>query len=377
MKNAQVLFSENDHRFMAQALRLAYRGLNTTQPNPRVGCVLVVNEHVIAEGWHRKTGGDHAEIVALKNVTTSPEGATAYVTLEPCCHSGRTGPCTSALIRAGVRRVVVAMMDPFPEVAGRGIEILRQAGVQVDVGLMQQQAAHLNVGFIKRITTGYPWVRSKIACSLDARTAAANGESKWITSDLSRQDVQRWRARSSVIMTGIGTVMADDPSLNVRHFDDDFQQQPLRVVLDSTLKMQPSARMLALPGQTLIFTAGGEASLRMQALRDAGATVVVQPEQNNKLDLKQVLSYLATQHINEILLEAGATLNGAFVDGGWVDEFLIYMAPSFMGNSARGLFDTANMECLSDRVNLQIDEVRQLGNDIRIRAFPCKHNEVV
>ncbi|VAW88877.1 Diaminohydroxyphosphoribosylaminopyrimidine deaminase / 5-amino-6-(5-phosphoribosylamino)uracil reductase [hydrothermal vent metagenome] len=362
---------------MAQALRLAHRGINTTHPNPRVGCVLVIDEQVIAEGWHVKTGESHAEIVALQQATIT-QGATAYVTLEPCCHQGRTGACTSALINAGIKRVVVAMRDPFPEVAGRGIEILREAGVQVDVGLMQEEAIRLNTGFVKRLTTGYPWVRSKIACSLDGRTAAGNGESKWITSDLSRQDVQQWRARSSAIMTGIGTVIADDPSLNVRHktLSDDAFQQPLRVVLDSTLRMKPSARMLALPGRTLIFTTRGEPHC-MQALRDAGATVVVQQGEKESLDLQEVLSYLAKKEsMNEILLEAGATLNGAFMEAGYIDEFLIYMAPSFMGGDARGLFNTSHIESLSDQVKLQINEVRQLGSDIRIRAFPCRNNEV-
>ncbi len=357
---------------MAQALRLAHRGIHTTHPNPRVGCVIVIEGQVIAKGWHVETGKPHAEIVALQQATIT-QGATAYVTLEPCCHQGRTGPCTSALINAGIKRLVVAMVDPFPEVAGRGIELLRQAGVQVDVGLMQPEAIRLNAGFVKRLTTGYPWVRSKIACSLDGRTAAANGESKWITSDLSRQDVQQWRARSSAIMTGINTVIADDPSLNVRlksALDDAFQQ-PLRVVLDSTLKIKPSARMLALPGRTLIFTTREDKPQRMQALRDAGATVVVQQGQNERLDLKQVLSFLAKEeNINEILLEAGATLNGAFVEAGYIDEFLIYMAPSFMGSRARGLFNTPHIEGLSDQVKLQINEVRQLGDDIRIRAFP-------
>lgn len=340
---------------------------------------MVIEEQVVAEGWHVKTGEPHAEIIALKQATAATQGATAYVTLEPCCHQGRTGPCTSALINAGINRVVVAMVDPFSEVSGRGIEILRQAGMQVDVGLMQQEAIRLNAGFVKRLTTGYPWVRSKIACSLDGRTAAANGESKWITSDLSRQDVQQWRARSSAIMTGIGTVIADDPSLNVRHKNsvDDAFQQPLRVVLDSTLKMKPSARMLTLPGRTLIFTTRDKPH-RMQALRNAGATVVVQQEQNDRLDLKQVLSFLAKEEsINEVLLEAGATLNGAFVEAGYIDEFLIYMAPSFMGSGARGLFNTTYIESLSDQVKLQINEVRQLGSDIRIRAFPCRQNEVV
>jgi len=356
---------------MAQALRLAHRGINTTHPNPRVGCVIVIEGRVIAKGWHVRTGQPHAEIVALQQATLA-QGATAYVTLEPCCHQGRTGPCTSALISAGIQRLVVAMVDPFPEVAGRGIEILRQAGVQVDVGLMQQEAMHLNVGFVKRLTTGYPWVRSKIACSLDGRTAAANGESKWITSELSRQDVQQWRARSSAIMTGIGTVIADDPSLNVRHkkaLGDAFQQ-PLRVVLDSTLKMKPSARMLTLPGRTLIVTTRDKPH-RMQALRDAGATVVVQQGQHERLDLKQVLFFLAKEeNINEILLEAGATLNGAFVEAGYIDEFLIYMAPSFIGSRARGLFNTPHIEGLLEQVKLQINEVRQLGDDIRIRAVP-------
>jgi len=364
---------------MAQALRLAYRGINTAHPNPRVGCVIVIGEQVVAEGWHVKTGEAHAEIVALQQATTT-QGATAYVTLEPCCHQGRTGPCTSALISAGIKRLVVAMMDPFPEVAGRGIEILRQAGVQVDVGLMEQEAVCLNAGFVKRLTTGYPWVRSKIGCSLDGRTAAANGESKWITSDLSRQDVQQWRARSSAIMTGIDTVIADDPSLNVRHKNsvNDAFQQPLRVVLDSTLRMKPSVRMLSLPGRTLIFTTREDKPHRMQALRDAGATVVVQDGQNERLDLKQVLSFLAKEEsINEVLLEAGATLNGAFVEAGYIDEFLIYMAPSFMGSGARGLFNTPHIEGLSDQVKLQINEVRQLGGDIRIRAFPYRNSEVV
>ncbi|MGA7594140.1 MAG: bifunctional diaminohydroxyphosphoribosylaminopyrimidine deaminase/5-amino-6-(5-phosphoribosylamino)uracil reductase RibD [Gallionella sp.] len=351
-----------DSRWMAKALRLAELGLYGTSPNPRVGCVLVADGQCVGSGWHRRAGEPHAEIHALREAGEAARNATAYVTLEPCSHHGRTPPCADALIAAGVARVVVAVQDPNPAVAGAGIARLRAAGIEVDIGLMEADATVLNRGFFKRMTLGSPWLRSKIAISLDGRTALANGASKWITGAAARLDVQHWRARSCAVLTGIGTVLADDARLNVR--DIETERQPLRVVLDSRLRMPPAARMLQ-DGNTLIYTASNDPG-RIAALETAGASVHVLADENGQVDLLAMLRDLAQRGSNEVLLEAGRTLNGALLRAGLVDELLLYAAPQLLGDSARGMAQLGELTALDQRIDLKWQDVRQVGNDLRI-----------
>lgn len=350
-----------DSQWMAHALRLAERGLYTTSPNPRVGCVLVKQGEVVGEGWHERAGEPHAEVHALRAVGSAAQGATAYVTLEPCSHHGRTPPCADALIAAGVARVVVAMQDPNPLVSGRGIALLKAAGIAVECGLMEAEARRLNAGFCSRMERGLPWVRSKIAASLDGRTALANGVSQWITGTAARQDVQRWRARSCVVMTGIGTVLADDPRMDVR--DLDTGRQPLRVVLDRHLRMPPSARILQ-GGSILIYTAVDDAA-KQSELERTGAQVIKFPAE---FSLQRILQDLASRGINEVLLEAGPTLNGAMFKAGLVDELVLYQAPQLLGDAARGMAALGVLSTLDERINLAWQDVRQVGNDLRIVA---------
>ena len=352
-----------DYEFMAKAIALAKRGRYTTDPNPRVGCVLVKDGRVIAEGWHQYAGGPHAEIVALNQVDDA-RGASCYVTLEPCSHQGRTGPCCDALIKAGIARAVVAMQDPNPQVAGRGLQKMCEAGIAVDVGVLQQDAEALNPGFIKRMRHGLPWLRSKLAMSLDGRTAMASGESQWITSAASRADVHRLRAESSAIVTGINTVLVDDPLLNARV---DFEvHQPVRIVLDSQLKMPSGARMLQQPESPVwIITTSPDAD-KIQALEQAGAKVFKLASTDNTLDLHAVFSLLAQQQINQVWVEAGATLNAALLDSGLVDEWLVYMAPCVMGDKARGLFHLPQLDTMAQRYQLVFNDVRKIGPDLRL-----------
>ncbi len=358
-------FTPADHKFMAQALRLAERGLYTTDPNPRVGCVIVNDGVMVGEGWHVRAGELHAEIHALKAAGDQAEGATAYVTLEPCCHHGRTAPCSEALIKAKLARLVVAMQDPHTRVDGGGIAQLREAGIQVDTGLMQEQAAALNPGFIKRMQRGRPFVRCKLGMSLDGRTAMASGESKWITSAAAREDVQRLRARSSAMLTGVGTVLADDPSMTVRL--ENVERQPLRVVVDTNLSMPSSAKMLSLPGRTLVMTCSDDDGAR-QRLQQAGAEVSVMPYCSNSVSMDAVLDTLGEMEINEVLLETGATLSGAMLQQGLIDELIIYMAPVLMGDSARGLFHLPGLEKMADKIQLKFSDIRAVGKDWRITA---------
>jgi len=346
---------------MARALQLAQRGLLTATPNPRVGCVLVKNGKNIGEGWHVRAGEPHAEVHALRAAGAAAQGATAYVTLEPCSHHGRTPPCAEALIEAGVARVVCAMQDPNPRVAGQGFAMLRAAGIAVECGLMEAAARDLNIGFVSRMTRGLPFVRSKIAASLDGRTALANGVSQWITGAAARVDVQHWRARSCALVTGIGTVLADDPQLNVRIAT---ERQPLRVVLDSALRMPPTARMLQ-GGRVLVCTASQDAGKRA-ALERQGAEVLLLPVTAGQVDLPAVLRELARRGINEVLVEAGKTLNGALLRAGLVDELLLYLAPQLLGDAARGLADLGELTQLEQRVGLVWQEVRHVGGDMRI-----------
>ena len=367
---------EKDFRYMSHAIRLAKKGHYTTHPNPRVGCLLVKDGEVIGEGYHRCAGEPHAERNALAMAGKHARGATAYVTLEPCCHHGRTPPCTDGLIEAGVTRVVAAMQDPNPLVAGKGLEILSAAGIEVESGILQAQAEQLNPGFIKRMRQGMPYVRCKLAMSLDGRTAMASGESKWISSADSRRDVHRTRAGSSAIMTGVGTVLADDPSMDIRLDGAELGLNkglplplPIRVVLDPDLAMPVSARMLKLPGRTLVITRE-LGSARQAALETAGVQVISVPADGENLDLHQVMRQLAGQEINEVLLESGATLAGAMLAAGLIDELIVYLAPHIMGHAARGLFHLPGLEQMQDRYELRIDDLRQVGQDIRITAKP-------
>ncbi|WP_428633736.1 bifunctional diaminohydroxyphosphoribosylaminopyrimidine deaminase/5-amino-6-(5-phosphoribosylamino)uracil reductase RibD [Sedimenticola sp.] len=369
----------DDYAFMSRAIQLAEQGLYTTHPNPRVGCVLVRDGEIVGEGFHRRAGEPHAERNALVEAGERARGATAYVTLEPCCHHGKTPPCSDGLIEAGVARVVVAMTDPNPQVAGQGIAQLEAAGILVDQGVMTAQAMALNPGFIARMTRGRPFVRCKLAMSLDGRTAMASGESKWITSDAARRDVQRLRARSDAIVTGIGTVQADDPSMNVRLeaadlpgvASDAYRLQPLRVVLDPELAISPDARLIGLPGKTLVVCAVDDDG-RRRALEAAGAEVLQLPRQGQGIDLDRLLETLAARGINEVLIESGPTLAGAAVSAGVVDELVIYAAPILMGSDARGLLNLPALTEMKDRIALEILDLRQIGPDLRIRVKPTR-----
>jgi diaminohydroxyphosphoribosylaminopyrimidine deaminase / 5-amino-6-(5-phosphoribosylamino)uracil reductase len=353
-----------DNEWMARALHLAERGLYTTSPNPRVGCVLVKDGLLLAEGWHERAGEAHAEIHALRAADGSARGATAYVTLEPCSHHGRTPPCADALITAGITRVVIAMQDPNPQVAGQGIARLRDAGIAVECGLMEASARALNPGFIARMMRATPWLRSKIAMSLDGRTALANGESQWITGAAARRDGHHWRARSCAVLTGIGTVLADDAQLTVREVA--TTRQPLRVVLDSKLRLPASARIL-LSGPVLIYTCQTEAK-KIASLQQAGAEIVVLDTLDDKVDLRACMKDLALRGCNEVLLEAGATLNGAMLQAGLVDELVLYVASQLLGNQARGLAQLGELTRLAEGIELVWQDVRQVGKDMRILA---------
>ena len=372
-------FSASDHDFMARAIRLAKLGRYTTDPNPRVGCVIVKDGVVVGEGWHRKAGEPHAERNALSVAGNGARGATAYVTLEPCCHTGRTPPCTQGLIEGGVSRVVVAMVDPNPLVAGKGQEALRKAGIEVVSGLMEAEAEKLNPGFIKRMCHGMPYTRCKLAMSLDGRTAMASGESKWITSDEARRDVQFLRAGSSAIVTGLGTILADDPSMNVRLSASDLPdanhglpvRQPLRVVLDAGLQISSESKILKLPGSVLVMHSSDNRK-RQDELLQAGAELQHVTSNGHNLELKEVMQHLAQREINEVLIESGPTLAGAGLQSGIIDELVIYMAPHIMGDGARGLLRLPGLERMQDRIEVETRDIRQIGRDFRISAFPIR-----
>lgn len=371
------MFTADDHRHMARALRLAERGLYTTDPNPRVGCVLVRGGEVVGEGWHERAGGPHAEVHALRAAGERARGATAYVTLEPCCHHGRTPPCSDALIAAGVARVVAALRDPNPRVDGGGLAQLEAAGIETRSGLLAAESEALNPGFVSRMRRGRPYVRCKLAMSLDGRTAMASGESKWITGAAARADVQRLRARSSALVTGVGTALADDPSLTARpeELAAGSLRQPLRVVLDTRLRLPAHATLLAQPGRTLVLTAHNDAGSRA-ALERAGAEVAQVAAGDGGVDLGAAMQVLAARELNEVLLESGAVLAGAFLRAGLIDELLIYMAPVLMGDGARGLFHLPGLERMEQKIGLEIRDVRRIGNDWRILAAPVRNNSV-
>lgn len=360
------MFSAADYAFMSHSLRLAERGLYSTTPNPRVGCVIVRDERIAGSGWHEKAGQPHAEINALAAAGTIARGATAYVTLEPCSHHGRTPPCADALIAAGIARVVMAMEDPNPLVSGRGQAALQQAGVIVQTGLLQAEAHALNAGFVSRMARQKPWVRLKTAASLDGKTALNNGVSQWITGEAARRDGHRWRARSCAIMTGIGTVKSDDPQLSVRHIDTD--RQPRKVIVDSHLAIPLEARLLQGREETFIFTAHAENPEKKAALSQMNARVIALPDAKGAVDLQQMMTVLAESGINEVLVEAGSGLNGALVEAGLVDELIIYFAPHLIGNDAQGMIALPELTNLEQKKKLTIQDVRMIGQDIRIIA---------
>lgn len=350
---------------MAQALRLAEQGLFGTSPNPRVGCVIVRDGKVAGEGWHERAGAPHAEAHALRAAGSLAQEATAYVTLEPCSHHGRTPPCADALIAAGVARVVVAMRDPNPLVAGQGLARMKAAGIQVESGLLESAARELNIGFVSRMTRQRPWVRLKTASSLDGKTALSNGVSFWITGPAARQDVHRLRARACAILTGIGTVLADDPRMDVREVE--TTRQPLRIVVDSQLRTPVTAKILT-GGKTLIVGSVADKA-KISRLEGAGAEVIILPDATGQVDLARLLIELAEREINEVMVEAGCTLNGALLNAGLIDEWVMYTAPVLLGDHARGLFDVPELTEMSQRREVTIRDVTMVGQDIRIRVL--------
>ena len=360
-----MTFSAVDHAMMARALRLAERGAYTTRPNPMVGCVVAHGDDVVGEGWHQRKGGPHAEVVALQAAGERARGATAYVTLEPCAHTGSTGPCAEALLAAGVARVVGAMRDPFPQVDGAGFEQLQAAGIAVETGLMEAPARALNRGFLSRIERGRPWLRIKLATSLDGRSALASGESKWISGEAARADVQKWRARSGAILTGAGTVLIDDPQLTVRLGDDTEFVPPLRVVLDPGLATVARGRVRE-GGAPTLYIHAPEARMP-RAIQAEHAHV---PVRDGRFDLDAVLRLLGERGINEVQVEAGATLAGAFLSSGLVDELLLYVAPVLLGERSRPLFDGLHIDAMTESLRMRIVETRRIGGDVRMLLQP-------
>ncbi|WP_150567375.1 bifunctional diaminohydroxyphosphoribosylaminopyrimidine deaminase/5-amino-6-(5-phosphoribosylamino)uracil reductase RibD [Pandoraea morbifera] len=365
------MFSEQDFAYMRRALALAEQAMFTTTPNPRVGCVIVQDGRVIGQGFTQPAGQDHAEVQAMKDARARGEslrGATAYVTLEPCSHYGRTPPCAKGLIEAGVKRVIAAMEDPNPVVAGRGLAMLRDAGVDVRCGLLEQEAREMNIGFVARMTRGTPWVRLKVAASLDGKTALNNGVSQWITGAAARADGHAWRARACAILTGIGTVREDDPSLTVREVQ--TTRQPLRIVVDSHLDISPAARVLA-DGNALVVCANGDAA-RVARLRDLGVEVLDLPNANGKVSLPALLRVLGERQLNEIHVEAGYKLNGSLLREHCVDELLAYFAPCVLGD-AQGMFHLPALSSLDDKLTFRFTDVRTIDDDLRVMARLVRH----
>ena len=353
-------FSEFDGAMMRRALELAERGLYSSTPNPRVGCVITRNQGIVGEGWHEKAGLPHAEALALQAAGAAAHGATVYVNLEPCSHYGRTPPCAGALINAGVVRVVAAMRDPNQQAAGGGAA-LAGAGIRFEHGLLADEARELNIGFVSRVTRGRPWVRLKVAATLDGRTALGDGTSQWITGAEARRDGHRWRARACALLTGIGTVNTDDPRLTVREVQ--TTRQPLRVVVDSRLETPPAARILE-GGNVLIFAGAA-------GRPPPGAELVVMPNERRKVDLPRMLEELARRGVNELHVEAGFRLNGSLVREGCVDEYLLYLNPSFLGDAAQGMLDLPAFNSIDQRLKLKIASLERLGEDLRLLARPA------
>lgn len=365
----------DDERFMSRALELARRGIFTTTPNPNVGCVIVRDGERVGEGWHQRAGEPHAEVHALRMAGEKARGATAYVTLEPCSHFGRTPPCCDALIAAGVSRVVVAMQDPNPQVAGRGLYRLQQAGIEVSHGLMMAEAEALNRGFLKRMRTGFPFIQLKLGASLDGRTAMASGESQWITSAAARRDVQRLRAQSSAILSTSATVLADDPSLTVRWPELDSEtksllteaqlRQPARIIIDSENRVTPQHKLIHQPGCSWLMRRTPDRLSWPESV-----TQIAVPEVENKLDLVAMMMLLGQRQINSVWVEAGATLAGALLRAGLVDELIVYLAPKLLGNAARGLCALPGLTQLADAPEFSFSDIRQVGDDLRLTLTP-------
>lgn len=361
------MYTAADRQYMTRALGLARLGLFSTTPNPRVGCVIVKDDQIVGEGWHRRAGEPHAEALALAEAGERARDATVYVTLEPCAHMGRMPPCADLLVEAGVARVIAAMEDPNPLVNGKGLARLRAAGVDVRCGLMGQEAAELNVGFVSRMTRQRPWMRVKLAASLDARSALSDGRSKWITGERARSDGHRWRARACAVLTGIGTVKADNPAMTVREIE--TSRQPVRVLIDSRLDVNPAAELVRQPG-AIVFHAledGPAARDRIAMLGDVGCELVSLPDANGKVDLVAVCRELAGRHFNEIHVEAGFKLNGSLFRAGCVDELLVYLAPCLLGGGTP-MFDLPEVGDLDSRHPLEWIDTELLGSDLRLRA---------
>ncbi len=361
------MYSDSDRGHMSRALALANKGLYTTTPNPRVGCVIVKDGQVVGEGWHRRTGEPHAEILALAQAGGKARGAVVYVTLEPCSHQGRTPPCTDILTEAKVARVIAAMEDPNPLVNGQGLVRLRAAGIDVRCGLMEQEAVELNIGFVSRMTRGTPWARLKVAASLDGITALPDGRSKWITSAEARADGHRWRARACAILTGIGTVKSDNPHLTVR--DEPTSRQPVKVLIDSRLEVNSAAEIFH-DSEVLVFHALPADSVqhdRLARLQDAGCELVSLPDPNGKVNLAAAMSELGRREFNEVHIEAGHKLNGSLIAAGCVDELLLYLAPSLLGQGQQ-LFNLPAVADLESRVRLSWLDVERIAGDLRLRA---------
>ncbi|MGB0943518.1 MAG: bifunctional diaminohydroxyphosphoribosylaminopyrimidine deaminase/5-amino-6-(5-phosphoribosylamino)uracil reductase RibD [Marinomonas sp.] len=372
----------NHHYWMAKAIQQAKKGLYTTHPNPRVGCVLVRDSQLVAEGYHKFAGEGHAEVNAIANANGDTQGCTAYVTLEPCSHQGKTGPCAKALIKANVSRLVYGMQDPNPEVAGRGLAMLKEAGIEVIGPVMEAEALALNPGFIKRMTDGLPYVRLKLAMSLDGRTAMESGESQWITGPDARLDVQKLRAQSDAIVTGIGSVMADDPSMTVR-IDSNNQpaksksvRQPKRVVMDTALSIPPESKILYPSNQVQIFCLEDLAEAdHHKALVKKGVDVTyAQVAEEGGIDLVAAMESLADQGINEVLVETGAVLAGSFLQEGLVDEVVLYMAPKLLGSNARPLMQLP-LDSMAEAVDFEMVNLSQLGKDIKLTLKPCYEDD--
>jgi diaminohydroxyphosphoribosylaminopyrimidine deaminase/5-amino-6-(5-phosphoribosylamino)uracil reductase len=359
-------FTVTDHAMMARALRLAERGAYTTRPNPMVGCVIAHGDEVVGEGFHQRAGEPHAEVFALRDAGERARGATAYVTLEPCAHTGRTPPCAQTLIDAGIARVVAACGDPFDKVAGRGFDALRAAGIAVEVGLMQAQARSLNRGFFSRIERGRPWIRVKLAMSLDGHTALATGESRWISSEASRLDVQHWRARAGALLTASGTVLADNPQLTVRMNTDAAFVPPVRVVLDPGLAIPEDSHVLDASAPTLLLHSPDARVPRYLRQRDLAAI----PSEEGMLDLESAMKLLAERGVNEVQTEAGATLCGGLLQAGLVDELLLYVVPILLGAHGKPLFGGWDASTMTERYDLQLVETRRIGPDMRLLLQP-------
>jgi len=360
----------NDYEFMARSIVLAAKPVFSPHPNPRVGCVVVKDSVIVGEGYHEFAGGPHAEVNALTQAGDRAKQSTVYVTLEPCSHYGRTPPCADALIKAQVSEVVVAMKDPNPQVAGQGIEKLKKAGIKVKFGVLEDQAKDLNKGFIKRMLFGMPWVRSKIAMSLDGRTSMSSGESKWITGPQARRDVQLLRANTHAILTGSGTVLADNPSLTVRDLEaaENSFRQPVRVIVDSLGKVKETAKVFHEDGQTILAVLASSQAMLSHA--ELNVECIKLPEESGKVSLKALLKELANKQINDVLVEAGPGLNGALLSQGLIDEVIVYMSTDVMGDDANGMFHLPNLKLMKDKVSFSCMDVRKVGNDIRMQLLP-------